>query len=98
MDEGEIVVIRSPRRKRHISAYRQAGRIVISIPARLSKADERAIVPEMVAKIRAQEAARTPGEMQLAQRIDELLTAHAPEISERPNSVHWRSMRQRWGS
>jgi len=29
IDEGEIVVIRSPRRKRHISAYRQAGRIVI---------------------------------------------------------------------
>lgn len=98
IDEGEIVVIRSPRRKRHISAYRQAGRIVISIPARLSKADERAIIPEMVAKIRAQEAARTPGEIELAQRIDELLTAHAPEISERPNSVHWRSMRQRWGS
>ena len=98
IDEGEIVVIRSPRRKRHISAYRQAGRIVISIPARLSKADERAIVPEMVAKIRAQEAARTPGESDLAQRIDELLIMYAPEITERPTSVHWRKMQQRWGS
>jgi hypothetical protein len=45
--EGEIVVIRSTRRKRNIAAYRQGGQIIVSIPARLSKADERAIVPEM---------------------------------------------------
>jgi hypothetical protein len=37
--EGEIVVVRSARRKKNISAYRQGGRIVISIPARMSKAD-----------------------------------------------------------
>jgi len=40
IDEGEILVIRSNRRKRNISAYRQGGRIVVSIPARMSKADE----------------------------------------------------------
>ena len=32
VDEGEILVIRSTRRKKSISAYRQGGRIVISIP------------------------------------------------------------------
>ena len=74
VDEGEIVVIRSTRRKKSISAYRQGGRIVISIPARLTKADERAIVPEMIAKIRSQEESKTPGESQLAERIDQLLT------------------------
>ena len=62
ISEGEIVVIRSTRRKKNISAYRQGGRIVVSIPARMSKADERAMVPEMVAKIRAQEAAATMSE------------------------------------
>lgn len=96
--EGEIIVIRSKRRKRNLSAYRQGGRIVISIPASMTKADERAMVPQMIAKIRSQEAARTPSESALAQRIDSLLSEFAPEILERPQSVTWRSMRERWGS
>ena len=98
LDEGEIIVIRSKRRKRTISAYRQGGRIVVSIPARLTKAQERSAVPEMVAKIRAQEEAKTVDESALASRIDELLTSFAPEITERPASVTWRTMRERWGS
>ena len=98
IDEGEILVIRSKRRKKSISAYRQGERIVISIPARLSKADERAIVPEMIAKIRSQEADITPSEASLAERIDQLLSELAPEITARPSSVNWRPMRERWGS
>jgi hypothetical protein len=87
IDEGEIIVIRSKRRKRNLSAYRQGGRIVISIPASMSKADERAMVPEMIAKIRSQEAAKTPTEAILTDRIDQLLTQWAPEITARPASV-----------
>ena len=98
ISEGEIVVIRSTRRKKNISAYRQGGRIVVSIPARMSKADERAMVPEMVAKIRAQEAAATMSEESLSKRVGELLSQLAPEITARPASVNWRSMRERWGS
>lgn len=98
ISEGEIVVIRSARRKKNISAYRQGGRIVVSIPARMSKADERAMVPEMVAKIRAQEAAATMSEEALATRVDELLSQLAPEITLRPSSINWRGMRERWGS
>ena len=98
ISEGEIIVIRSTRRKKNVSAYRQGGRIVVSIPARMSKADERAMVPEMVAKIRAQEAAATMSEESLANRISELLSELAPEITVRPSSVNWRGMRERWGS
>ena len=98
LNEGEIIVIRSKRRKRTISAYRQGGRIVVSIPARLTKAEERSAVPEMVAKIRAQEIEKTVDESALATRVDELLGLYAPEISERPVSVTWRMMRERWGS
>ena len=98
ISEGEIIVIRSTRRKKNISAYRQGGRIVVSIPARMSKADERAMVPEMVAKIRAQEAAATMSEESLSDRIGELLSELAPEITVRPSSVNWRGMRERWGS
>ena len=98
ISEGEIVVIRSPRRKKNISAYRAGGRIIISIPARMSKADERAMIPEMVAKIRAQEAAITMSEAALVARVDELLLELAPEITLRPADVAWRTMRERWGS
>ena len=98
ISEGEIIVIRSTRRKKNVSAYRQGGRIVVSIPARMSKADERAMVPEMVAKIRAQEAAATMSEESLSNRISELLSELAPEITVRPSSVNWRGMRERWGS
>lgn len=98
ISEGEIIVIRSTRRKKNISAYRQGGRIVVSIPARMSKADERAMIPEMVAKIRAQEAAATMSEEGLATRVDQLLTELAPEIVLRPSTITWRAMRERWGS
>ena len=96
IDEGEILVIRSKKRKRNISAYRQGGKIVISIPARLSKAEEREVVPEMIAKIRAKEVA--PPESELMELANTLLNEYAPEITLRPASVNWRSMNERWGS
>jgi len=96
IDEGEIIVIRSKKRKRNIAAFRQGGKIIISIPARLSKAEEREVVPEMIAKIRAKEVA--PAESELMQAADELLSRYAPEISLRPASVTWRAMNERWGS
>ena len=96
VDEGEIVVIRSKKRKRNISAYRQGGKIVISIPARLSEAEERAVVPEMIAKIRSKEVAAP--ESELMKMADQLLTRYAPEIAIRPASVAWRNMNERWGS
>jgi predicted metal-dependent hydrolase len=98
ISEGEIVVLRSKRRKKSISAYRQGGRIIISIPARMSKADERSVIPEMIAKIRAQEADESPSETILLDRVHELLNLYAPEIKERPKSINWRAMRERWGS
>ena len=98
ISEGEIIVIRSARRKRNISAYRQGGRIIVSIPARMSKADEHAIVPEMIAKIRSQESDRTPSEERLIERTHELMASLAPEITARPATINWRPMRERWGS
>jgi len=98
ISEGEILVIRSTRRKKSASAYRQGGRIVISLPARMSKAEEAQVVPELIAIIRGREEAKTPSEEALTERIDALLTELAPEISLRPASVNWRPMRERWGS
>lgn len=98
IDEGEIIVVRSARRKKNIAAYRQGGRIVVSIPARMSKADERSIVPEMIAKVRAMEIRPHHRPSALMERADHLLRNFAPEIQERPVSVEWRTMRERWGS
>ncbi len=98
ISEGEIIVIRSPRRKKSSSAYRQGGRIVISIPARMTKAEEAQVVPELISIIRNREAAKTPTEESLAERIDQLLSDLAPEIIERPSSISWKPMRERWGS
>ena len=98
ISEGEILVIRSTRRKKSASAYRQGGRIVISLPARMSKAEEAQVVPELIAIIRGREEAKTPSEEVLASRIDTLLSELAPEITARPSSVTWRPMRERWGS
>ena len=98
VDEGEIIVIRSRRRKRNVSAYRQAGRIVISIPARMSKADERAVIPEMIAKVRAMEVLPDREPDALIARAMELLSRYAPEIGRIPASVEWRTMAERWGS
>ena len=98
ISEGEIIVIRSPRRKKSSSAYRQGGRIVISIPARMTKAEEAQVVPELISIIRNREAAKTRSEESLAERIDQLLSDLAPEIIERPSSISWKPMRERWGS
>jgi predicted metal-dependent hydrolase len=98
LGEGEILVIRSTRRKKSVSAYRQGGKIIISIPAKMSKAEERMVVPQMIATIKRRESEAALGEAELAARIPALLSEYAPEISERPLTVSWRSMRERWGS
>ena len=79
--EGEILVIRSTRRKKSASAYRQGGRIVISLPARMSKAEEAQVVPELIAIIRGREEAKTPTVEALANRIDALLSELAPDYA-----------------
>ena len=92
----DIVVIRSKKRRRNISAYRQGGKIIISIPARLTKAEEREIVPEMIARVKAKEVQAT--ESDLSKLSDRLLTSYAPEITTRAATVSWRNMNERWGS
>ncbi|QGN32205.1 M48 family metallopeptidase [Microlunatus sp. Gsoil 973] len=99
-----VVVRRSPRRKRTVTAYRDADAIVVLIPQRMTKADERVYVEDMVAKVLARES-RTG-----APRGDEALARRADELSQRflepqlgytpkPRSVSWvRNQNHRWGS
>lgn len=97
-DVPEIEVRRSARRRRTVTAFREEGRIVVCIPARLSAAEERSWVATMVKRIEAKERRRAPS--------DDVLLARALELSRRhldgratPASVRWTSSQHtRWGS
>ncbi len=81
-----------------MSAFREGGRIVVAIPARLSRAEEREWVARMVAQLERKEAARRPSDHQLVQRAAEL---NAQYLDGRavPTSVQWsRRQNKRWGS
>lgn len=94
----EVEVRRSNRRRRTVSAYREGSRVVVLIPARLSRAEEAEWVTTMVARIEKAERRRRP--------TDDALHARATELSERylggravPVSVRWvDNQSTRWGS
>ncbi len=94
----EYRVVRSPRRKRSISAFRKNGLIEIHVPARTTRREEAELVPEMIAMVLARESKRRRTDEKLSQIAHELLAELLPEFDERPASVTWRSMRDRWGS
>ncbi len=104
LSRPKVLVRRSARRKRTVTAYRDADTIVVLIPERMTKTDERAYVEDMVAKVLARES-RTgapQGDQALARRAAELSERHlAPQLgyAPRPSSVTWvYNQNHRWGS
>ena len=92
----EFRVVRKERRKRSISAFRSAGIIEIHIPARLSKRQEIELIPEMIAMVLKREAKARKGDEQLLQIALKLLEEYLPDFYERPTSITWRNMNERW--
>jgi len=99
--EAAVEVRRSARRRRTVTAYREAGRTVVLIPAGFSAAEERRWVDQMVAKLRSREdrRRRTLGtDADLAERAAELSAAHLDGLAV-PASVRWvDNQNRRWGS
>ena len=94
-------VVRSGRRKRSIQAFRQNGSIEIHIPDRLTRRQELEIIPEMIEMVLAREAKSRKSDEQLMSWANEVLAEHLADfdpITERPKSITWRAMRERWGS
>jgi predicted metal-dependent hydrolase len=94
----DVEVRRSTRRRRTVSARREAGRVVVLIPASMSRTEERVWVARMLKKLEAGERRRRPSDQDLLARAGELsarfLGGHA-----RPTSIRWVSnQRSRWGS
>ncbi|MBA2559409.1 MAG: M48 family metallopeptidase [Propionibacteriales bacterium] len=96
--EPLVDVRRSRRRTRTVSAYREGDRIVVLIPARMSRADEQEWVATMLAKVRRAERRRRPDDATLSARA-EVLSARYLEGKARPTSVRWATnQHSRWGS
>jgi predicted metal-dependent hydrolase len=95
--EPVVEVRRSARRTRTVSAYRDGGRVVVLIPARMSRREEREWVERMLDRLRRQR-------QRLRSDADLLLRARG--LSRRylggqvdPESVTWVSNQgSRWGS
>jgi predicted metal-dependent hydrolase len=93
-----VEVVRSDRRRRTVSAYRQDGRTIVLLPGQMSRADEDRWVIEMLGRLDRQDARRRPGSAELEERAvtlsERYLEGRAVAVS-----VTW-STRQngRWGS
>jgi predicted metal-dependent hydrolase len=94
-----VEVRRSRRRRRTVSAYRNDdGTVVVLIPARMSRAQEREWVATMVARLTRSEQRRAPSDAALAKRAAQLSAKHLEGLA-RPSSVRWVDNQQhRWGS
>jgi predicted metal-dependent hydrolase len=94
----KVVVKRSKRRRRTVSAYRDGDTTVVLMPASISRADEAQWVDEMLQRLDRSEARRRPSDDELLARAQRLAKQYLPrDVS--PRSVRWvTNQQQRWGS
>ena len=94
----DVEVRRSRRRRRTVSAYRDGDRIVVLIPASMSKRDEATWVADMVARIERQEKRRLRSDDDLVARAGKLNDLYFGGLAV-PASVRWvTNQNARWGS
>jgi predicted metal-dependent hydrolase len=93
-----VEVRRSSRRRRTVSAYREDGRVVVLIPARLSRAEEREWVAKMLERLERSERRRRPSDELLERRAADLSQRYLDGLA-RPRTVRWaENQNTRWGS
>jgi len=93
-----VDVVRSTRRRRTISAHRAGDRIVVQIPARMTRAEEAEWVDKMVRRVLAGERRRLRSDDDLLERARRLASAHLGGRA-KPAAVRWVDNQQRrWGS
>jgi predicted metal-dependent hydrolase len=98
--DADVEVRRSTRRRRSVTAYRDGERIIVLIPARFSRAEERHWVTTMVERLSAptRTGRRSGTDAGLARRAAALSQRYLGGAAE-PTSVRWVPvMRTRWAS
>ena len=96
--QTRVEVRRSKRRRRTVSAYREGDRIVVLIPASLTRRQEAEWVETMVARVERSEAKRRLSDEDLMARAQTLNHDYLGGRAT-PLSVRWVSnQRTRWGS
>lgn len=97
-DSPEVEVRRSARRRRTVAAYREGKRVVVLVPARISRSEEREWVSVMLERLAKQEVRRRPTDEALQQRAVDLSRRHLDGLAT-PASVRWvANQSTRWGS
>lgn len=96
-----VEVRRSARRRSTVSAYRDGDRVVVLIPARFSRAEEREWVGRMVERLQRRERRTRRSDADLTGRVALLARrylADQPAVAS-PASVRWvTNQNGRWGS
>lgn len=96
--EPEVEVRRSRRRRRTVSAYREGDRIIVLIPASLTRKEEADWIETMVARLQRSEKRRKPSDEVLLQRAVDLSDRYLGGLAV-PESVRWvDNQTSRWGS
>jgi predicted metal-dependent hydrolase len=94
----DVEVRRSRRRRRTVTAYRDGDHVVVLIPARFTRAQEREWVQRMVARLSAQDRRRRPSDEELMARATDLSRRYLGGLAQ-PVSVTWvANQNSRWGS
>ena len=98
VEDMVVEVVRSPRRRRTISAHRVGDRIVVHVPARMSRAEEAQWVERMVRRVLAGERRRLKSDEDLLARAARLASTYL-DGKATPAAVRWVDNQQRrWGS
>lgn len=102
MAEPQVEVRRSKRRRQTVSAYRDGDKVVVLLPARMSSAEEKRWVADMLSRLQRSETRRRSP----ARESDAALTERCHELSAKylkgeavPKGIRWvPPMRTRWAS
>jgi predicted metal-dependent hydrolase len=93
-----VEIRRSRRRRRTVTAYREAGRTVVLIPAGFSGRQEREWVEKMLDRLAAKDRRRRPADPELKARAAALSARYLGGRAV-PSSVAWvANQNARWGS
>jgi predicted metal-dependent hydrolase len=96
-----VEVRRSARRRSTVSAYRDGDRIIVLIPARFSRAEEREWVARMLDRLKRRERRTRRSDSDLRERAHTLAHRYLPEFpaAADPAGVRWvTNQNGRWGS